>query len=53
MFKAILTAAALAGATLAPSLAVAQESCDHQAAASCAEGLIWDAETKTCVATTS
>jgi hypothetical protein len=36
--------------TLGPSVALAQESCGHERQAmSCAEGMVWDADSRTCI----
>jgi hypothetical protein len=54
--KALLAMLAVA-ATLGPAAALAQGGCDHarQKAAqiSCADGQVWDTETRTCVIASS
>lgn len=49
MIKTILTAVVL---TAAPLAAVAECSSKHQQAMSCADGTVWDAETKSCTKVT-
>ncbi|MYM54193.1 carbohydrate-binding module family 14 protein [Thalassovita mangrovi] len=49
MIKTILTAVIL---TAAPLAASAQCTKDHQQAMSCADGTVWDAETKSCTKVT-
>ena len=36
-----------------PAATLAQPVCDHETAQSCAQGYVWDAETKSCVQVSS
>ncbi|MBR9651754.1 carbohydrate-binding module family 14 protein [Thalassovita aquimarina] len=49
MIKIVLTAVVL---TAAPLAAFAQCSRDHQQVMSCADGTVWDAESKSCTKVT-
>ncbi len=49
MIRTVLTALLLSAA---PMAAFAECAFDHQQAMSCANGLVWDKESKSCIATT-
>ncbi|MEI4470184.1 adenylosuccinate lyase [Frigidibacter sp. MR17.24] len=51
--RAALTLPALLLLSLAPGLALASPNCDRSVSMTCAEGTVWDAATRSCIATTS